>query len=184
MSDASQPIIEKAIAKLREQEAEVFKTKQFINQVLIFDGEPLMFPDLGDEPSQAGTTRNVKLAPDAFTGKALATAVRLILEERKRTHAHGPAALEELHQRLVEGGFDFPSKESTNQKTGLGVSLAKNTGVFRKLPNGLWGLVEWYGAAPTRVRRRPPENGSSTATEAQEADAVDTSGEEEDQEQQ
>ncbi len=181
MSDASQPIIEKALAKLREQEAEVFKTKQFINQVLTFDGEALMFPDLGDDPSQATATRNAKLAPDAFTGKGLATAVRMILEDRKRTQPHGPAPIDELHQKLVEGGFDFPSKESANQKTGLGVSLAKNTTVFRKLPNGLWGLVEWYGAAPVRARKRP-ENGSSTTANVQEADAVDNSGEEEGQE--
>lgn len=163
MSNASQPIIDKALAKLREQEAEVFRTKRFINQVCAFDGAPLMFPDLteGDDVSVPG--QSSKLPPDAYTGKPLATAVKMILEDRKRRLPHGPATLEELHKQLLEGGFDFQSKDEANQKSGLGVSLAKNNISFRKLPNGMWGLAEWYGGAAPRSKKRNADNSSPSA---------------------
>lgn len=152
MTDASQQLIEKALGQLAEQQAAVVKTKQFINQLCEFDDRPPMFSDAelkADDEKPAGPS----IGPDEFYTKPFATAVREILTMRKDAGTTGPASIEEIHAALCEGGFDFPSNDPEKQKQGLAVSLGKNTTTFRKLPSGLFGLADWYGA-PTRPQRR------------------------------
>lgn len=154
MPDASQLLIEKALKKLAGIEAEAGKVKAFINQICEFEGrEPMFSPN--EVQGSATAERGLSIAPDQFFNKPFATAVREILALR----AHGagrsnPGSIEEIHAALVEGGFNFRSNDPEMQKQGLAVSLGKNTVTFRKLPSGLFGLAEWYGAAPRTQRRR------------------------------
>jgi len=159
-------ILDKALAKLAQQEAEVIKTKTLINQMRELVGEPPMFPDVGEVSIAANGSQSapVTVRMDQFFNKPLATCVREVLDLRKK-HGLGPATADEIHAVLVRGGFNFPSREEREQKRGLMVSLAKNTVTFRKLPNDTFGLAEWYGNSP-KVRVRFANKDGTTASRA------------------
>ena len=154
MSDASQPLIDKALAKLQVAEEEVAKLKAFINQVLEFDGREPMFANVRG-PASSPKSQQLRIGPDTFFGKPLATAAREILSMRKDAGMTAPATTDEIYDALTAGGFQFPSNDPERQKMGVAVSLAKNTQTFRKLPNGLYGLADWYanGKPPQRRKR-------------------------------
>jgi hypothetical protein len=176
MDDPTQDLIDKAMAKLGEVEAnlapleaERARLRIFVNQACELVGREPIFPEEDGpatlqqssvtpppEPSQVRhRTRGVSVRSDQFFGQPLATAVRHYLELRKNSDL-GPASADEIHGALVQGGFQFPSRDSDNQRRGLQVSLSKNTITFRRLPNELYGLAEWYGAAQRNTRRGNP----------------------------
>jgi hypothetical protein len=87
---------------------------------------------------------------DEFYGQPLATAIRAVLEKRKGAGI-GPAAVRDIYDTLGSGGFKFEAKDEDNAIRGLRQSLTKNSSTFHKLPNGLYGLLEWYpNAKPAR----------------------------------
>lgn len=47
-------------------------------------------------------------------------------------------------------------------------NLAKNPGVFHRMPNGLFGLLDWYPEAAER-RKTPKKNGGKEQEESEEA---------------
>lgn len=169
--DHAQALIDQALAKLREVEAAIaplraqeVELRHTVNGICKLAGRDPMFENIETEvknsfsqnssaPSPA-LSRLRNLPPDFFVGKALATAVRLILEMRKEgSGSTSPATIDEIYEVLVRGGYEFPgSKDPDLQKRALAISLAKNTTTFRRLQSGLIGLVEWYGR-PTRIRR-------------------------------
>jgi hypothetical protein len=153
MSNASQPLIDKALEKLAGIEAEAAKVKAFINQICEFDGREPMFSE-AELKAEPGQSRSFSIAPDQFFNKPFATAVREILTIRADTAGRSnPASIDEIHAVLVEGGFNFQTNDREKQKQGLAVSLGKNTVTFRKLPSGLFGLAEWYGGAKAQRRK-------------------------------
>lgn len=44
---------------------------------------------------------------------------------------------------MIAGGYQFETKDDNNAMRGMRISMAKNI-KFHKLPNGKWGLKEWY----------------------------------------
>lgn len=157
-------IIDKALAKIAEidqqigpLEAERSRLRAFVNQACEISGREPVFPDVDASAVIAAIPPVFAPAPgapsvrpgsihirsDQFFSVPLAGAVRSFLELRKAAGL-GPATTEEIHEGLARGGFSFPSKDVDNQKRGLQVSLSKNTTAFRRLPNGLYGLAEWY----------------------------------------
>jgi hypothetical protein len=178
MSANGESILDKALAKLAQQEAEVIKTKTLINQMRELLGEPPMFSELGEVSSVASRNNPaLSIRMDQFFGQPLATAVREVLELRKKAGL-GAASGDEIYAALVRGGFDFPAKDEREQRRGLMISLAKNSVAFRKLPNDTFGLVEWYPARPFRERIRrasdpiPPSTASNGHIADQAAEAA------------
>lgn len=158
MSGNGDGILDRALAKLAQQQAEVAKTKGFINQLLEFDGKEPMFS--ADEIAGAGASGApaaaaggsvLSIEPGQFLGKPLASAVKTILEIRKKA-----MEVDDLHAGLMRGNFDFGTTDKEAQKRALRISLGKNIAAFRKLPNSdMFGLTEWYGGGRTRFSRGP-----------------------------
>lgn len=137
MSDHIEATIAEFQKKLHEQEREVIKTKQMINQLCEFAGKPPIYNDTDMEPSAAqGLIRS-----DQFYGQPLATAVRKALEMRK---AIGPATVKDIYELLKQGGYAFETSNDANAMRNLRISLSKNVALFHKLPNGRFGLTAWY----------------------------------------
>ena len=163
MSDPYQPLIDDATAKLRTQESAVVDTKKFINQVCQFAGRPLIYND--DElVVGASSTPSFTVTRNTFYGRALATCVREFLKSRER----GPtkeATLEEIMEALRIGSYDLDAitKDKDGQKRGVAISLAKNTQAFHRLPNGDYGLMEWYPVIKARKEAKPYGNGGHKA---------------------
>jgi len=105
---------------------------------------------------QSGPSVNLAIQSDQFYGQPLASSIRTILELRKALN-QGPATINEIHAALVEGGFGFETKNEDNAKRGLRISITKNTSLFHKLPNGKFGLLEWYPNA------KQPKAGKATS---------------------
>lgn len=140
MSDHFEQTIAEMQKTLADQEAEVLKTKEMINRIREYAGKPPLYSDAElRTSSQIGITRS-----DQFYGKPLAGSARSILEMRDASGA-GPAAVRQLYESLIEGGYHFDTKSEANSIRSLRVSLSKNIAVFHKLPNGEFGLRVWYG---------------------------------------
>jgi hypothetical protein len=105
-------------------------------------------PEIYDEVEETVVGGMVRLKPDQFYGKTPIIAAREYLDMR-----HEAVRVEEILEALVRGGFDFaaqnwPQKERFRL---LALSLSKNSVIFHKLPNGMYGLLKWY---PDRERDR------------------------------
>lgn len=174
MSDPIQLAIAKLQAKLLDQERAVAKTKMVINELCEIEGLPLLY-ELEEKQTQ-GTT-NLAIRSDQFYGQPLAAAIRAILELRRKLDK-GPATVNEIYAALIEGGFAFDTRNEDNAKRGLRISLSKNSVTFHRLPNGKFGLLEWYPAAKTK---RPAKNGSGADEEDLSGDATPDENEEQDQ---
>ena len=70
----------------------------------------------------------------------------------------GPASVAEIYEALKSGGYQFDATNEDYAKRGVRHSLSKNTQTFHKLPNGDFGLIEWY---PAIKKTKPAKNGSS-----------------------
>ena len=84
-----------------------------------------------------------EIKSDTFYGKKLQTVIREYLGMRRAQNA-GPAKPKEIYEALVQGGFQFDSSSDEVAMIGLRAVLRKRTEVFHKLPNGTYGLMEWY----------------------------------------
>lgn len=140
MSDHIQQTIADLQAKLSVQESDVVKTKRLINQLCEMSG---LSPMYQDADLHEGSGPSLSIQGDQFYGQPLATCIRQILEMRKALK-QGPATVNEIFDALVQGNYQFETKNEDNAKRGLRISLTKNTAIFHKLPNGKFGLLEWY----------------------------------------
>lgn len=185
MSDHIDQLISDATAKLREQEKAVADTKKFINQVCQFAGRPPAYSDAELVVEDGGSVSFV-VTRNAFYGKPLAKCVREFLKGRERG-ATKEATLEEIMEALRAGSYDLESvsKDKDGQKRGVAISLAKNSQAFHRLPNGDWGLTEWYpnirakrdkangGKSDPPVAAEKEESGPSDVNEEGEGDSED-----------
>ncbi len=158
MSDPIQLAIAKLQGKLKEQERAVSKTKMAINALCEAMDRPPMY---AEDANNGADNVSLAIRSDQFYGQPLAGAIRTILEMRRKQE-RGPATVNEIYAALIEGGFAFDTRNEENAKRGLRVSLTKNSVTFHKLPNGKYGLLDWYPGAKTKR----PRNGTS-------ADAAD-----------
>lgn len=138
--------------KVAEQEKALANTKHLINQLCVESGEPPIYSDI--ERGSESSTRSIR--SDQYYGQPLATAVRSFLEARGSI---GPATVDEIHDALIKGGFQFEGKGGDNQKRGLRISLTKNSVTFHKMPNGSYGLLSWYpNAKPSKIETKSDES--------------------------
>ena len=147
MDEKLSSAIEVLLAKLDEQMRSVVELKKLINSLRAMNGEAAQFTDLDVSPSDGGPAR-----PDMYYGKGPGTACREYLEWRKRA-----CSAEEILKALGKGGFDFKAAgwaEEENRLRNLSISLAKNTSMFHRLPNGTFGLIAWY---PEVAKRKSKE---------------------------
>ena len=124
------------LEQLKVQEKEVADTKRTINALLRRMGQEPIFQD-----TLPDSIYNVKARPDEYYGKPFATAAQMYLQRRKQA-----VPGEQILEGLKDGGFDFDAQgwKENDRLRSLAISLAKNTKVFHRLPNGTFGLAEWY----------------------------------------
>jgi hypothetical protein len=136
MSNPLSAAVDELERKLQKQLQEAAGTKKLINGLLATMGEPPRYADAENEAQSGAPVKS-----DAYYGKPLATAVTMVLKR------FGEASTaEDIIKGLEKGGFDFrPLKWNENVRhRNLAISMAKNTQTFHKLPNGTFGLREWY----------------------------------------
>lgn len=159
MSERLVAAIEELEQHLAQQLAEVADTKKTINALRKRMNLDPLYTDVSVETIGS-------LRPDQFYGKPLASAAAEFLERRK---GRGACSAEEILKGLVEGGFDFDAVEwkEKDRLRLLSSSMAKNTARFHRLPNGTFGLLEWYDLAT--IKRAPKQdrkqNGSAEESE-------------------
>jgi hypothetical protein len=137
--DAVLSTIDLVVAQVAEIDQQLLEKKRMVNDLCKLAGRPPMYSD-ADLASRAGSK---PIRPDEYYGKPLATVVRLVLE-RRDAMGLGAATVNEIYDEMAAGGFHFGGKNDDNNKRGLYVSLGKNSTTFHKLPNGTYGLLEWY----------------------------------------
>jgi hypothetical protein len=147
--------IEMVQGQIAELDQQLLVKKQMVNGLCEIAGRPPIYGDA----EMASRTTSTTTRPDEYYGKALATVVRTVLEKRKSANL-GAATANEIYDEMVAGGFHFQAKNDDNAKRGLYSSLGKNTSTFHRLPNGTWGLIEWY---PDRRSAKAKSNGDDEA---------------------
>jgi hypothetical protein len=151
------PAINRLVEDITKAESRIAEQKRMVNRLCELAERPPLYANI-DEPNapQIGNIRT-----DRFYGQPLATAIRDYLQMRKASGL-GAASVREIYDTLIKGGFKFEAKDDVNAQRGLRQSLTKNSATFHKLPNGAYGLLEWYpGAKPARPDREDDEDEAS-----------------------
>lgn len=145
MAHELSPAVEHLEKELEKQLQEASATKKLINSLLARMGQEPRYAD-ADPERRGGAMRR-----DEYYGKPLASAVQMALARIGQA-----ATSEEILEGLKQGGFDFKALKWTDNLLlrNLAISLAKNTKAFHKLPNGTFGLREWYDAEILRKTER------------------------------
>lgn len=174
MGTDSNPAIELLVAQITELEQKANAYRASVNVLCEKDGVPPMFPDVGGggggvrSPVREASGEPVQIKPDAFYGRPQQTAVRELLALRYAAGT-GPAKPAEILEGLRAGGYQVEAKTDEVALVGLRAMLRKRTAVFHKLPNGTWGLREWYPNVkhPKESAEKgvPPKEGGSQSTE-------------------
>ena len=133
------------VEKLLEEARE---TMRFVNKLCKRAGIPIKYPE-ADTVALGADQVPLSIASDQFYGQTLAGSMRTILELR-RALKQGPASVNDIYDTLLQGGFKFDTSNEENRKRNLRISLGKNTAQFHKLPNGMFGLTEWYPNVRTK----------------------------------
>jgi hypothetical protein len=144
MSNAA--AIEQLERRLDDLERKGNALVEVINDLRSEDGLPPRAPFGGGGAGTKAGAGTTHIKPDTFYGKKMQTAVREYLEMRKVAAggATNPATPREIYAAIVEGGFQFETKDETTALVGLRALLRKRTMFFHKLPNGTYGLTSWY----------------------------------------
>jgi len=157
MHDSEGVTVHQAIEQVQSEilalEQQLAEKKKAVNVLCGIVGKAPVYATTDPISGAAASIRS-----DEFYGKKLATAVRMILEKRSALGL-GAASVDEIYDCMLQGGYRFDNaKNDATAKRALSTSLAKNTTTFHKLPNGYFGLLEWYPEA--KVTKRVGENGS------------------------
>jgi len=147
MREEMKPAIDALLVELADQEKQVIETKLLINRLCARAQMEPMFPDAAATTSSAGVG---SIRPDSFYGKVLNTAAREYLEMRRSANL-GPATPREVYEALVKGGYESDAKDEITATTIVRATLRKNSSVFRRLPNGTYGLLSWYPNAKPQL---------------------------------
>ena len=149
-------------AKLHQQEEKATETKKAINALCAACNRDSLYPDAEQSDAALKT-----LHADTFYGHPLNGSAKRVLEMRKAVGL-GATSVRDIYDVLVQGGFDFKAKNDKNAMDGLRISLGKASHTFHKLPNGMYGLSEWYPSAKTKKIRRSGVNGEPESDGASE----------------
>lgn len=173
-SNPFQPAIDALEEDLVEAERHVNALLSAVNVLRAKAGLPPRTPsDGGGGASQQGQPSSpessavlTQIKHDTFFGKRMGTAAREFLEMRK-AQGQGPAKAREIFDALTAGGFQFNTKDDATSLVSLRNTISKNSAMFVKLPNGMFGLKAWYPGA------RPQQNKSNKqAVEEEEIEIV------------
>ena len=166
MDDATQQVLAGIQVRIQSHLDEIAKLKRTANSVADLVGEGPVYPDVENE--NGGTVSPSRA--DAYYGKPLATAVREYLEFRRQA-----VPVEEIQRGLEKGGFDFDALgwNEAGRLRALAMSISKNTPVFHRLPNGMWGLVAWYPEAQKK-KSKSKAKGADKEPEEENGSAVET----------
>jgi hypothetical protein len=187
MGNNQNPAIELLVAQITELERKANAYRASVNVLCERDGVPPMYPDSGGDGGggtkgvshshRATVTPTAQIKPDMFYGKPQQTAVREYLGFRN-ARGDGPAKPAEILAGLRAGGYQVEAKNDDIALVGLRAMLRKRTAVFHKLPNGTWGLREWYPNA--KAHKEASDKGGSPSksvdTDEDEIPAGDDSG--------
>lgn len=148
MNEKLAPAIEVLKDEIADHERQARELKKLVNVLSKKAGGPELYPNV--EAEQA-TTTIASIKADTFYGKVIGTAAREYLEMRKAANL-GPATPREIYDALVQGGYQFETKNEQVALVSLRSNLRKNSRTFHKLPNGQYGLLAWYpNAKPAKA---------------------------------
>jgi hypothetical protein len=140
---------------LRDQLEEVAGTKKLINSLLRRMNEPARYEDVS--VANSGGMR-----ADEYYGKTVTGAAQMFLERRRTA-----LTTDDIAKGIEQGGFDFKPLNWTEaaRVRNIAISLSKNPKMFHRLPNGTWGLTEWYpGVLATAKTKQTTATISEVAT--------------------
>jgi len=159
--------IEALLEELQIQMTQVAETKKTINTLLRRIGKE---PQFADEAAEQVGSNSLRIRPDQYYGRALATSVQEFLENRKKATGDQACPPSDILAALEQGGFDFKtlSWKDNDRLRSLSITLGKNP-KFHRLPNGTYGLLSWYPDVSAKKER----SGKAEATEATEKESGD-----------
>jgi hypothetical protein len=148
MSDQIRAGIEGMTLAIAAKLAEIEALKVSVNVMCRQVGEEPMYPDADSGTSVSGAP----IRADQFYGKGLQTAVREYLDRIKRA-----AGTDEIIKVLERGGFDFNEQgwAKGHRPRILAIALVKSSAMFRRLPNGMFGLESWYEPRARKGKGQP-----------------------------
>jgi len=162
MSEKLNAAIEVLLEKLEEQSRGIIETKKMVNSLRQMMGQSPQFTDAELQQSLGNVG---SLRADLFYGKGPTTAARMYLEMRNRA-----CPADEIMNGLEQGGFDFEAQgwKKLDRLRSLSISLAKNSSIFHRLPNGTFGLLVWYPDIEKRSSKpdAEKENGNEEPKQA------------------
>lgn len=149
MREEFKPAIDALQADIVELERKTYEAKLFLNQLCERAGIAPIYPEQkvnADVPVIASTAAPV-LRSDAFYGKVITVAAREFLEMRRGANL-GPASPKEVCDALAKGGYWLNLKEPPKTAViSVRGALRSNPEIFRRLPDGAYGLSSWYQKA-------------------------------------
>lgn len=148
MNDDILNTIEVLTKRVVDKEEEANKLKKLINELCGEAGIAVRYPNI------VAAGRATAIRSDQFYGKTITTAIRNYFEQRKAAGL-GAATLNEIYSAVKEGGYKFESKNESNAKVSVGNTLRKSSSIFHRLPNGQYGLLEWYPSAKAKPESEP-----------------------------
>jgi hypothetical protein len=147
---------------------QVAQKKQAVNTLCSIVNQPPIYADV--TPATSRAVRPPR--PDEYYGQPLSTTMRMVLE-RRQLAGMGPATVNDIYDAMMLGGYKFNTSNDEYAKRGLYSALTKNSATFHKLPNGLYGLLEWYPG----VKEPKPAKGGKAVDAPAADDAQDEQGE-------
>jgi hypothetical protein len=130
------------VAKIEEKMKPIIADKRMVNDLCAAYGLPPRFSDVESQMGRGALT----IKRDQFHAKPLAIAVREYLKQRGPSDRGGlgAAAVNEIFDALIAGGYKPETDDELNAKRGLRIALTKNSVTFYRVPGGAYGLLEWY----------------------------------------
>jgi hypothetical protein len=155
VNDDLSPAIEILRLRVASKEEELNKLKRVVNGLCADDNKAPLYPNVGSDSAATAQLRS-----DLFYGQTITGAARQYLEMRKSS-GQGAAPVEAIYQALKSGGYAFETKNEENAKTGVRITLRKNSATFHRLPNGEYGLCAWYGVKGKDEEHIPAKKSSA-----------------------
>ena len=150
MASDTNPAIELLVAQIDELERKANAYRVSVNVLCEKDGRPPLYPGAGKDggassvaPSRESPSIPTQITSDIFYGQPQQTAIRKLLSIRKAA-GDGPAKPAQILEGLRAGGYQVEAKTDDIALVGIRALLRKRNTIFHKLPNGTWGLKEWY----------------------------------------
>lgn len=163
MTDHVLQTIDMLVSDVTTKQKEIAELQRTINYLCTKAGIATKYEQI-ETPGAAANSASLTIAPDEYHGKPLNRAVTDYMNRRAKSMPNAKtASAEEIYDVLIRGGYTFEQRSKDEQMHSLKTSLGKSTHTFRKLPNGTYGLVEWYGENEPKQRR--PRKAGATGTE-------------------